>query len=229
MKTIISEKNEACQKAAERIAQLLAEKSDACLAFSAVGLPDEFFDALNELYIAGKADFSKARFFSAGEFVPGDKLGKKLWEKFLLKVKADKENCFLLNEMNYGEYDEKIASCGGLDMIIAGIGNNCEISFNEPGTAFSSRTHIQSLSDSFRRQFSELFENPEEIPKKAMTLGIKTVTEAKEIMVMAFGEEKADAVHKMLYARNDAAVPAAFLQIPADVSVYVDPAAAGKL
>lgn len=229
MKTIISEKNEACQKAAERIVQLLAEKSDACLAFSAADLPDGFFDALTELYITGKADFSRARFFSTGEFVPGDKLGKKLLDRFLLRVNADKEKCFLLNDEIYGEYDGIIASCGGLDMIVSGLGDNGEIIFNEPGTPFSSRTHIQSLTDSFRCQFAELFEKPEDIPEKAMTLGIKSVTDAKEIIVLAFGEGKANAVHKMLYARNDAAVPAAFLQIPAAVSVYADPTAAGKL
>ena len=229
MKTIISEKNESCKKAAERIVQLLSEKHEACLAFSAFDLPDAFFEELIELYAAGKADFSKVRFFSVGEFISCDKLSTVLWKKFLSRVNVSRENCFFLKEDSYSDYDEMIASFGGLDMIVLGLGKNSQIAFNEPGTAFASLTHIQRLSDSYRNQFAELFGGAEKVPEKAVTLGIKSITEADSIIVMAFGEEKADALHKMVYARNDPATPAAFLQLPSDVSVYADPAAAGKL
>ena len=228
MKTIISEKKAACKAAAEKIAELLGHKENACLVFSA-DLPEEFFDALTALYAAGEADFSKVRIFSTGDFVSSGKLSGLLWEKFLSRVNVDKGNCFFLNEDTYDRYDELLASCGGPDLIVLALGQNGQIAFNEPGTAFSSRTHIQKLSELSRNQFAELFGGTENVPDKAMTLGIRSITEAKSIIVMAFGAAKADALHQMLYARTDPAVPAAFLQIPPDVSVYADPAAAEKI
>lgn len=229
MKTIISEKNDACKKAADAIVRLINDKPDACIAFSVSELPDVFFKELKELYSAGKADFSGVRIFSVGEFIPDEMLCSMLWEKFLSKVNIRRENCFFMSEDTYCRYDEKIASCGGLDLIVLGLGDNCQIAFNEAGTPFSSLTHIQKLTDSFRKQFAELFGNLEKVPKKALTLGISSITNADKIIVMTFGEGKADALHRMYYARNDSTTPAAFLQLPPDVSVYADPVAAEKL
>ena len=229
MKTIISGKKEACQKAADEIARLVRDKPDACIAFSAAEIPDELFEELRVLYLAGKADFSKLRVFTAAEYVPGNMLGALLREKMHSRVNISRENCFFMNEDTYSKYDKTIASFGGLDMAVLGLGDNCQIGFNEAGTPFSSLTHIQKLTDSFRRQFASLFGDQEKIPEKGMTLGIRSITNADKIIVLAFGEGKADALHRMYYARNDIATPAAFLQIPSDVSVYTDPAAAINL
>jgi len=215
MKTIISEKNTACKAASLKIAELIRKKPDACIAFSVIDIPAELFEAVIE---TENVDFSKVTVFSVGEYVPDEKTGKLLWDIFLDKINVCKENCILLNESSYSDYDEIIASHGGLDMIVLGLGNNCRIGFNEPGTPFSSKTHIQKLSDVSAGS-----------NQKAMTLGIKSITDAKEIIVIAFGEDKSEALFRMLYARNDPATPAAFLQIPSDVYVYADRAAAVKL
>ena len=228
MKTIISEKKAACKSAAEKIAELLGSKENACLVFS-FDLPDELFEELAALQKAGRADFSRVRVFSTGEFVSGKRLGDLLWKNSLSRLNINKENCYFINEDTYDRYDELFASFGGPDLIVLALGQNGQIAFNEPGTAFSSRTHIQKLSDLSKNQFAELFAGAENVPDKAMTLGIKSITEAKSIIVMAFGKEKADALHQMLYARTDPTAPAAFLQIPSDVSVYADPAAAEKI
>ena len=228
MKTIISEKKAACKAAAEKIAELISDKENACLAFSS-DLPDELFEELAALQKAGRADFSKVRVFSTGEFVSGKRLGELLWEKSLSRLNVNKENCYFLNEDTYDRYDERIASFGGADLAVLTLGQNGQIAFNEPGTAFSSLTHIQKLPASSRNQFAELFGSAEKVPEKVMTVGIQSITEAKSIIVLAFGKEKADALHQMLYARTDPAVPAAFLQIPPDVSVYADPMAAEKI
>ena len=88
---------------------------------------------------------------------------------------------------------------------------------------------VQKLTDKTRQQLAWLFPDGASVPEKAVTMGIRTLTRAREIMVLALGEEKAKAVFDMLYARDDSVIPAAFLQIPADVTVYVDPPAGSKL
>lgn len=215
MKTIISEKEAALKAAAKSIVELIAGKPDACLAFSVSDVPGELYDELVRCYNEGMADFSGVKVFSVGEYIPGDELGELLWDQFLSKINVKKENCFLLGESSFADYDGLIAYSGGLDMVVLGLGDNCRLAFNEPGTAFSSLTHIQKLSYGKHQ--------------KAMTLGIRSITDAKKIIVTAFGEKKADALFKMLYSRTDPAVPAAFLQIPSDVTVYADGAAAVRL
>ena len=110
-----------------------------------------------------------------------------------------------------------------------GIGHNGHIGYNEPGTPFDSLTRIQILAPATRRQLADTFGGEEKVPEKAVTMGIKTITGARDIAVLAFGEDKAAAVFEMLYARDDSVIPAAFLQIPVNVTVYLDEAASSKL
>ena len=215
--------------AAKKIIELINKKNNACIAFSAWDLPCDFFDELVNRYISGDVDFSKAKVFSVCEFVSGSNLGEMLSERFINRVNVSVDNCYILNNDNFSRYDEVIASFGGLDMTVLGIGENCRIGFNEPGTAFSSLTHIQKLSDTVRKQFITQFDTFEAVPKKGMTLGIKTIINSKEIIIPVFGKELSDALFRTLYARNDASTPSAFLQISSDVSVYADPEAAARL
>ena len=109
-----------------------------------------------------------------------------------------------------------------------GIGNNAHIGLNEPATQWDTRCRIQKLTEKTRRQYSWMFpEMP--VPEKAVTMGIRTLTSARNILVVALGEEKAPATFSMLYARDDSVIPAAFLQLPRNVTVYADPAAAKSL
>ena len=149
----------------------------------------------------------------------------------LLVEKTDlrPENCVFLGEENLDAYDEKIASAGGLDLAVLGLGVNAHIGFNEPATPFDSLTHRQKLTDATKRQKAAQFGGFEAVPAYGLTMGIKTLVEAREIMLLALGEEKAEAAFKMLYARTDSAVPAAFLQLPSQVTVYLDEAAGAKL
>ena len=94
---------------------------------------------------------------------------------------------------------------------------------------FDSLTHRQKLTDKTRAQLAASFGSAEAVPEYAWTMGIKTLVSARKILVLAYGEEKAWAVFQMLYARDDSVIPAAFLQVPAEVTVLVDSAAAQKL
>lgn len=229
MKTVISDKETICKNVVKSIEELLNDNPSANIAFSAADLDDEFFNALAGACQAGEIDFSGARIFSVGEFVSTDILGAYLTERLLGRINIRKENLFLLNDSDFDTYDSVIESFGGLDLVILGIGANCRLGFNEPGTPYSSLTHIQKLSEGTVRQLQRFFPEGAKVPERAITMGIKSITGAEKLIVMAFGDEVSDALYKTLYARNDTATPSAFLQIPSDVSVYADREAAGKL
>ena len=146
-------------------------------------------------------------------------------ERLLRKIGIPEENCFWLTEENAGRCDEAIRRCGGLDLAVLGLGVNAHIGYNEPGTQFSTGCRVQKLTGKTKQQLAWLFPDGASVPEKAVTMGIRTLTQAKEILVLAVGEEKAKAVFDMLYARDDSVIPAAFLQIPANVTVCADPAA----
>ena len=114
-------------------------------------------------------------------------------------------------------------------MAVLGLGVNAHVGYNEPAEPYDSRTHRQKLTEKTRAQLAEDFGAAEAAPEYAWTMGIKTLVSARQILVLAYGGEKAWAVFQMLYARDDSVIPAAFLQLPPEVTVLVDPAAAQKL
>ena len=110
-----------------------------------------------------------------------------------------------------------------------GIGQDAHIGYNEPATPFDSYTHVQKLTDRTKRQLSERGYTKENMPEYAVTMGIKTLTEAGNIILLAEGEDKAAAVFEMVYGKTITYIPASFLQIPTEVTVYLDTAAASRL
>jgi len=232
MKTLIRQRDELYRMTAEQICSIVREKPDAVVTMAAGRTMFPLWTLLCRAAARGEADFSGLRFFQTAEFldVPEEKsLRRMTEEKLIRELGISEENCFWLTEENVALCDEKIRLCGGLDLAVLGLGNNAHIGYNEPGTQFAAGCRIQKLTDKTRQQLSWLFSDGASLPEKAVTMGIRTLTKAREIMVLALGEEKAKAVFDMLYARDDSVIPAAFLQIPADVTVYVDPDAGRKL
>lgn len=226
MKTITLETNEALDRASKQISEILIQKPDAVVAMSAGRTMLSLWKHLEPDCL------KQARYFQVAEFidVPYEYSLRKMTEEHLLPVSGLKpERCFWLDPDNPEAFETAIRNAGGIDLAVLGIGDNAHIGFNEPATPFSSRTRKQKLTEKTRMQYSWLFGSADAVPETACTVGIRTLTEARQILVIAMGEEKADAVFKMLYGRNDSAVPAAFLQIPADVTVYTDTGAGSKL
>ena len=232
MKTIVSEKKQSLQQAADRICQLLAEKPGAVLAFSTGRTMRELFAVLAERCAGGSLRLQEATVFAVTEFEDAAEeqtaryqLTKELVETTDLPL----ENCRFLSAEAAEGYDAAIAAAGGLDLAVLGLGVNAHVGYNEPAVPYDSLTHRQKLTDKTRRQLAGQFASEEQTPQYAWTMGIKTLVAAREILVLAYGEEKAEAVFQMLYARDDSVIPAAFLQLPSEVLVYADPAAAKKL
>lgn len=152
-----------------------------------------------------------------------------LTEGLVKKTDLKPENCFFPDADAAGDYDRLIGNLGGIDLAVLGIGEDCHIGYNEPGTLFESRTHVQKLTDRTKRQLLRRGFTDEDMPETAVTMGIKTLTDARDILLLAFGEDKAAAVYQMLYAKTTPYIPAAFLQIPLEVTVLLDEKAAAKL
>ena len=232
MKTFTGTRTEAVHAAADRISQIVGEKRRAVLALAAGRTMEPLFEELARRCEAGKLSLRGCRVFTVTEYVnaPQALRCRTMLETALIeKTDLPAENCAFLTEENLDGYDALIEAAGGLDLAVLGLGDNAHIGFNEPATPFDSLSHRQKLTPATRRQKAEAFGGEAQVPEYGLTMGIQTLVGAREILLLAFGEEKAEAVFKTLYGRNDSAVPAAFLQIPSRVTVYLDGEAAAKL
>ncbi|MHC5201497.1 glucosamine-6-phosphate deaminase [Myroides sp. LJL119] len=127
------------------------------------------------------------------------------------------------------EYDKKISALGGLDMQLLGIGRTGHIGFNEPGSVIDSTTRLVTLNDLTRSDAIDDFKGLENVPTHAITMGIKTITEAKEIILLALSERKAEIMQKALEGEISAQVPATYLKQFSHVEYVLDQGAAKLL
>ena len=152
-----------------------------------------------------------------------------LTEGLLRKTDIKPENCFFPDADAPEDCDRLIESLGGIDLAVLGIGEDCHIGYNEPGTLFDTATHVQKLTDRTRRQLLKRGFTEQDMPQYAVTMGVRTLTDAGEILVIASGGDKAGAVYQMVYAKTTPYIPAAYLQIPLEVTAIFDNEAAGEL
>lgn len=115
------------------------------------------------------------------------------------------------------------------DIQLLGLGSNGHIAFNEPGTPFGSGTHVVTLAESTVKDNARLFEDISEVPRKAFTMGIKQIMQAKKVLILASGTNKAEAVYKTVKGEVTEEVPASILQLHPDCTLIADKAAAKKL
>ena len=127
------------------------------------------------------------------------------------------------------KYDEEIEAAGGIDLQILGIGSDGHIAFNEPGTSFNSLTHVAELAESTINDNSRFFNSIEEVPTKAVTMGLASIMRAKKIVLIATGLNKADAIKGLLMGLVSEKLPCSILRNHPDVTIYVDAAAYSKI
>ena len=120
------------------------------------------------------------------------------------------------------KYDKLIEAKGGIDLQVLGIGQNAHIGFNEPDIKFEATTHKVKLDEETIKANSRFFENEEDVPKYAISMGIKTIMLAKKIILLASGKNKAEAIYKAVYGSVRPDAPASILQLHQDVVVIVD-------
>lgn len=126
-------------------------------------------------------------------------------------------------------YETLIQSLGGVDLQLLGLGHNGHIGFNEPADAFDKETHCVDLQPSTIEANKRFFASVDDVPKQAYTMGIKTIMNAKKILVVVSGEEKADIVRDAFFGPVTPHVPASILQMHPDVTIIGDAAALSKI
>ncbi|WP_309082451.1 glucosamine-6-phosphate deaminase [Zhihengliuella sp.] len=127
------------------------------------------------------------------------------------------------------DYERRIRAAGGIDLQILGIGANGHIGFNEPTSSFASRTRIKTLAPRTRRDNARFFDSAEDVPTHCLTQGLGTILEARELVLVATGEAKAEAVAGMVEGPLSSFCPASALQLHPAATVIVDEAAASRL
>ena len=239
MKIITNDIAVSSEQIADQVKDLLAEKPDAVLGVSFGRDLIPVYQKLKELGQAGELPFGDVRVFVCCEYRDLDKEHEGSVHSYMKNNLFDgagfnESNIFYPclcseDEDELKKYDDQISAAGGIDLMILGIGINGSIGFNEPATPFESYTHAQLLTDKTKKLVAEDFGGAENVPEKGVTMGIKTIVSAKYIDLIAAGEEKADAVHKIVYGKTIPFVPASMLQIHMNLNLYVDSAAASDI
>ena len=239
MKIIVDTPEGIARKAAQRYVQILADQPDAVLGFATGSTPLGLYGELIRLYQAGEISFKDVTSFNLDEYVGLEPTHEQSYRYFMESnlfnhIDIDLARTHVPSGLDTSDqalagYDQAIAEAGGVELQLLGIGINGHIGFNEPGTPLESLTHVVTLTQSTREANKRFFASLDEVPTQAATMGIKTVMNARGIMLIALGENKADAIYATVKGPVTTDVPASVLQLHPNVEVYCDQAAASKL
>jgi glucosamine-6-phosphate deaminase len=232
---------EACdEKGAQIIVDAIKNKPDIVLGLATGSTPVGMYQNLIKKHKAGEVSFSEVKTFNLDEYVGLTQDHPCSYYYFMQEnlfkdIDIKSESINLPNgtaddlEAECKDYEDKIAASGGIDLQVLGIGHNGHIGFNEPDTPFESITQIVQLAQSTIDANSRFFDNADQVPRQALSMGIKTIMQAKKILLIAKGEDKADIIKRALHGPITPDVPASVLQLHPDVTVILDEAAASKL
>lgn len=231
---------EMSKEGAKLLASLVRRKPDCVLGFATGSTPLGMYKELIRLHKEEGLDFSKVITFNLDEYVglpPSHEQSYHyfMWENLFKHINVDPRHVHIPMGMaeNIDEfchwYEEKIDECGGIDLQILGIGANGHIAFNEPGSSLGSRTRIKTLSDQTCKDNARFFENKEEVPRYAITMGVGTIMQAQELLLLASGAAKAEAIKATAEGPVMAKYPATIVQLHQYATVLIDSEAASKL
>jgi glucosamine-6-phosphate deaminase len=232
MKVVIN-KNEVLSKLiAEEFIKVILQKPNAVLGLATGTSPLGVYANLTKAYEEGRVSFANCTTFNLDEYVGLEGTHNQSYRYFMNEnlfnhIDIDKKNTnVLLGVGDYkkfmNEYDDMIAKAGGIDIQILGIGSDGHIAFNEPGTPFDSLTHETELTEQTIKDNSRLFNDISEVPTRAVTMGLKSIMNAKKIVLIATGKNKAKAVYGLIKGPMTEDMPCSILQKHNDVTVYVD-------
>ena len=224
------------RKAANIISAQIIMKPDCVLGLATGSTPVGTYRQLIEWYEKGDLDFSRVSTVNLDEYRGLAHMDPQSYYYFMQEnlfdhVNIDKAATHVPDGTNpdaadaCAKHEQIIKSLGGIDLQLLGLGNNGHIGFNEPGAAFEKETHLVDLAESTIRANARFFTSIDEVPKQAYTMGIRTIMQAKKILVVVSGESKADIVSRAFFGPVTPEVPASILQMHPDVTVVCDEAA----
>lgn len=228
------------RKAANIVSAQVIMKPNCVLGLATGSTPIGLYKQLVEWYNKGDLDFSEVMTVNLDEYKGLSRDNDQSYYYFMHQnlfdhVNIPAENTYLPNGMEPDsqkecqEYTDLLQSLGGVDLQLLGIGHNGHIGFNEPGEAFDKQVHCVNLTQSTIEANKRFFASADDVPKQAYTMGIKTIMQAKKILIVASGEDKAEIVRDAFFGPITPKVPASVLQLHNDVTLVADEAALSKL
>lgn len=238
---IFVEKNydDVSKRAADIVAEQIKTKSDSVLGLATGSSPIGMYENLVKMYDDGEISFKNIKTVNLDEYVGLEPTDVNSYRYFMnhhlfSKVDIDIDNTHVPNGVAKDANSEcdkysKMTRELGVDLQVLGLGENGHIGFNEPGTPFDQETHVVNLTESTIKANSRLFDKEEDVPRQAISMGIKNIMDAKKIILIVTGQQKADALAKVINGPLTPEVPGSVLGLHHEVTVICDEAAASKL
>ena len=231
--------NDLSRKAANIISAKVIMKPDCVLGLATGSSPLGTYRQLIEWYKKGDLDFSEVKSVNLDEYkgLPKDNDQSYYYfmhQNFFKDININPENTHIPNgmepdsEKECSRYNQVISDLGGIDLQLLGLGHNGHIGFNEPDTAFAKMTHCVDLAPSTIEANKRFFASADDVLRQAYTMGIKTIMQARKILLIVSGEDKAQILYDVLNGPITPHVPASILQLHSDVTVVADEAALSK-
>lgn len=234
MRVIVCENyEEMSMEAAKIVAGQINLKPDCVLGLATGSTPVGMYNILAEMNKKGEVDFAKVKSFNLDEYYPLSAENDQSYRYFMNqnlfnKVNIKMENTHVLNglaedpEKECDDFEKMIDAHGGIDLQILGIGQNGHIGFNEPEEKLYAKTHLTGLTESTINANSRFFEKIEDVPTKALTMGIGSILKAKTIILLASGLSKKDVIKELFNDKITTNIPASMLALHDDVVLICD-------
>ncbi len=237
---VVKNYEEMSKKAAHLIVGQILQNPKSILGLATGSTPVGLYTELLRFYEEGLITFDAIQVFNLDEYIGLGSDHPQSYAHFMKEILYDHidlpEHQHHIPNGTSGDsvaeclaYENKIAEAGGIDFQILGIGRNGHIGFNEPDIKFEAKTHIVKLDVQTIEDNARFFASPEEVPKQAISMGIKTIMQSRNIVLLASGASKAEAVKGMISGKITPDLPASVLQLHPSVTFIVDEAAASLL
>jgi len=237
---IVNNYEEMSKKAAYIFVAELLSHPNSVLGLATGSTPLGLYEELIKYYNDKMISFEAVTTFNLDEYIGLAKDHRQSYAYFMRKYFFDSidihpEKCFVPDgtgvnmALECDRYDQGIKEIGGIDLQVLGIGRNGHIGFNEPDLKFESQTHIVKLDEKTITDNARFFKTVDEVPKYAVSMGIKTIMQSRRIVLLAAGREKAQAVNRMLAGEITPRLPASVLQLHPNATAIIEGAAASLL
>lgn len=237
---VTNDYEEMSKKAAAMIVSHVTLKPNSVLGLATGDTPLGMYKEIIEAYKRNDVDLSQVTTYNLDEYYGLKNDNNQSYHYYMMNnlfkhinVKLDNINVPQGESDNIEKeckrYEEKIKKSGGIDLQVLGIGCNGHIGFNEPDVNFEAETHLVNLDEDTIKANSRFFESIDEVPTKAISMGIKTIMQSKKIVLLACGSNKAEAIQKTINGKICPEVPASILQLHPDVTIILDKEAAKLL
>ena len=232
MKVVYLEKKQIEKEMAKVFIEKVKENPSCVLGLATGSSPLGIYRNIINAVKAGEVSFKNVTTFNLDEYLGLEGTHDQSYRYFMNvnlfdhidinKANTNVPSGFVKDDAEAALYDEAIAAKGGIDIQLLGLGSDGHIAFNEPGTPFDALTHIAELTEQTITDNARFFESIEDVPTKACTMGLKSIMNAKKIVLIATGKSKAEAVNQLINGEISEAWPCTILRNHPNVVIYVD-------